>query len=112
MAVGEQSDVAIDARVAGGAVHPQLPGRDLAGAGEHLVQWDVHGAVDVRLGPFQVAPHVQDGRVPGGERGAGSQIDQPLTVFQSPAQLLRIGGHRWAQVRRRRAGGVGGAYCA
>ena len=50
------------------------------------------------------------GYVAGGERGTGPQIDQPLSVFEPPAQLLGVGGLRWAQVRRRRAGGVGRAH--
>ena len=66
-------------------MHPHLAGGDLVEPVQQFVQGDVDGAVDVRLGPFQVAPDVEDDHAAVvadlGEVGEGG----PSTVPSGPS---------------------------
>ena len=53
---------------AGGAVDPHLAVGDLVEAALKIVEGDVHGAVDVTLGPFVVAPDIEHNHI---EVGSG-----------------------------------------
>jgi hypothetical protein len=47
--------------VAGSAMHPHLSVGDLVEAALQIVKGDVHGAVDVAVGPFVVSSDIEDG---------------------------------------------------
>ena len=75
--------------VAAVTVHPDLPVRHLAETPRQFVQGDVHGAVEVGSGPFQVAAHVQhDDGAMAADRGQGAEVRDREAAQWPPAGPL------------------------